>query len=105
MACTRESVLREAYLNVRLSPVAFAAPRVVLAYLRSEKLHNKFTLAEVKRFEKRYVLANQLLRNVKEKVDKGPSTKAYGLGDLWQADLVDMHDKHFVLARIDVSSR
>lgn len=88
MAGSRESVLREAYLNERVSPVAFSAPRVVFAYLRSEKPSYKFTLAEVKRFEKKYVLANQLLRNAKENVDKGPPTKAYGLDDLWQASLL-----------------
>lgn len=87
MAAGRQSVLREAYLNERVSPVAFAAPRVVLAYLRSENPSYKFTLSEIKRFEKKYVLANQLLRNAKENLDKGPPTKAYGLDDLWQASL------------------
>ena len=30
---------------------------------------------------------------------------SYGLHKLWQIDLVDTHDKHFVLAHIDVTSR
>ena len=81
-------MLREAFLDERVSPMAFAGPRVVLAYLRSTKPSYKLTLAEVKRFEKKYVLANQLLRNAKENVAKGPPTKAYGLDDLWQASLL-----------------
>ena len=75
MAGGRESVLRKAFLDERVSPVAFAGPRLVLAYMRSTKPSYKFTFAEVKRFEKKYVLANQLLRNAKENVDKGPPSK------------------------------
>lgn len=102
---SREVLLRETFLDDEKSPVAHAAPKIVYDYLKKHKPEEKFTLREVREFEQRHVLGNQLLRNAKEGKEQGAPTLSYGLHELWQIDLVDTHDKHYVLARIDVTSR
>lgn len=104
-AMKRKAVLREIFLDDEKSPVAHAAPKVVYNYLKRHRPEDKFTLKEVREFEQRHALGSQLLRNAKEGKENGAPTLSYGLNELWEIDLVDTHDKHFVLARIDVTSR
>lgn len=102
---SREVLLRETFLDDEKSPVAYSAPKVVYDYLKKHRPEEKFTLKKVREFEQRHVLGNQLLRNAKEGKERGAPTLSYGLHELWQIDLVDTHDKHYVLACIDVTSR
>ena len=102
---SRKAVLRETFLDDKKSPVAHAAPKIVYDYLKRRRPEDNFTLKEVREFEQRHVLGNQMLKNAKEGKEKGAPTLSYGLNELWQVDLVDTHDKHYVLARIDVTSR
>ena len=47
-----------------------------------------------------------MLRTSRQKPERGGlRIVAYGLDDLWQADLVDLHDGHFALVRTDVVSK
>ena len=101
----REAILREVFLNDEKSPVAHAAPKIIYDYLKREVPEAAFTLKEVREFEQKHALGSQLLRNSKEGSAKGAPTLSYGLNKLWQIDLADTHDKHYVLARIDVTSR
>lgn len=101
----RERILREVFLNDEKSVVAHAAPKIVYDYLKRHFPKAGFTLQEVREFEQRHALGSQLLRNAKEGTEKGAPTLSYGLNEIWQLDLADTHDKHYVLARIDVTSR
>ena len=98
-------MLLKAFTDFDNSPVAFAAPKLVHEYLKHNHPQIGITFREVQEFEREFVRVNQLLKNTKEGKEKGVPIVAYGLDDLWQADLVDTHDKHFVLSRIDVTSR
>ena len=101
----KHQLVLKAFTDFENSPVAFAAPKLVYEYLKHNHPQIGITFREVQEFEREFVGVNQLLKNTKEGKEKGVPIVAYGLDDLWQADLVDTHDKHFVLARIDVTSR
>ena len=100
----RERILREVFLNDKKRVVAHAAPKIVYDYLKRHFPKAGFTL-QVREFKQKHALGSQLLRNAKEGTEKGAQTLFYGLNQIWQLDLADTHDKHYVLARIDVTSR
>lgn len=96
----------QAFLD-KNSPVYLQSPRRVHKYLQSSGL-SKITLAEVNAFEKQHVRANQIIRS-RKKVFKRLTTRANGLNDQWQLDLVDLHSNivgnKFLLTKVDVFSR
>lgn len=100
----KDAFLEKLFTDPKSSVVAFSSPQKVYEYIKSLGIKN-FTLAEVKAFEKNRVRENQLLRKRTDKVKKRLPTIAYGLDDLFQLDLVDMHDGKFVLSKIDVLSK
>ena len=57
---SRKAVLRETFLDDEKSPVAHAAPKIVYDYLKRRRPEDNFTLKEVREFEQRHVLGNQM---------------------------------------------
>ena len=95
----------KAFTDFENSPVAFPAPKLVYEYLKHNHPQIGITFRKIQEFEREFVRINKLLKNTKEGKEKGVAIVAYRLDDLRQADLVDTHEKHFVLARIDVTIR
>ena len=105
----KEQLLKTIYFDVEKSPVAFAGSRAVYNFLTKE-LGIKINFKDVKDFEKKYVLSNQIIRNRKLREVRTPYF-AYGLDEQWQLDLIDLHApsrsklSRFVLSKIDLFSR
>lgn len=102
----KHEILHKAFLD-KTSPVYMQSSRRVHKYLSSSGV-GKITLADVKAFEKQFVRANQIIRN-RKKVFKRLTTRANGLNDQWQLDLVDLHSNRkgnkFLLKKVDIFSR
>ena len=91
--------------------MAFSSPYVVYKYLKGKFPHHSFILKEIREFERNEVFPSQLNKEIRVKKKKDASNRvwSFGLDDLWQLDLVDMHrnrkNEHFVLSKIDVTSK
>ena len=102
----RKEFLTTIFTDPEKSSVAFSPSRIIYNHLQTNYPELNFTLKELQDFERTEVYENQIIRRNIRKIPRGGlRTIAYGLDDLWQMDLVDLHDGHFVLARIDVTSK